>query len=179
MKFQLSKIGQRLSSHSGIVELMDDLGAALAGGSDVRMLGGGNPAHIPAVQAVWRERLRAIVDDADGCDRMLANYDGPAGSPQFRESFAAALRDIYAWDIGAENIVVTNGGQTAYFFLFTLLAGQMPDGNCRRIMLPIVPEYIGYADQGLAEQTFRAFILESRRAMSTLSNIGSILTPSR
>lgn len=89
---KLSKIGQRLSGPSGIVELMDDLGAAMAGAgmADVRMLGGGNPAHIPAVQAVWRERMREIVADGDYCDRMLANYDGPAGSPKFRESFAAA-----------------------------------------------------------------------------------------
>ncbi|MDA8746331.1 valine--pyruvate transaminase [Rubripirellula amarantea] len=159
MQFQFSEVGQRLSGHSGIVELMDDLGAALtgAGSSEMRMLGGGNPAHVPPVLAVWRERLQAIVDDIAHCDRMLANYDGPAGSPRFRESFAAALRDIYGWDVGPDNIAITNGGQTAFFFLFTLLAGQMPDSSFRRIMLPLVPEYIGYSDQGISEGIFQSY----------------------
>lgn len=156
MNLQITKIGELLSGHSGIVELMDDLGIALAGGesSGMLMLGGGNPAHVPEIQAVWRERLRKIVADEPFCDQMLANYDGPAGSPRFRESVAACLRKKYGWDVGPENIAITNGGQTAFFFLFALLAGDMPNGSKRKILLPITPEYIGYADQGLCEGTF-------------------------
>lgn len=159
MNLEFSKIGQRLSGHSGIVELMDDLGAALTGAglTKMRMLGGGNPAHVPAAQKIWRDRLSEIVSDTEYCDRMLANYDSPAGSPQFREAFAAALRDIYGWDVGPENIAITNGGQTAYFFLFTLLAGEMSDGSQRQVMLPIVPEYIGYSEQGLGENLFHSY----------------------
>ncbi|QDU55376.1 valine--pyruvate transaminase [Aeoliella mucimassa] len=157
MKLQFSQIGERLSGQSGIVELMDDLGAAMAGGGDMRMLGGGNPAHIPELQQLWRERLSEIVADTTYCDRMLANYDGPAGSPKFREAFATSLRELYGWDVGPENIAVTNGGQTAFFFLFTLLAGEMPNGGFRHVMFPIVPEYIGYADQKLDPRTFRSY----------------------
>ena len=155
MNLQVTKIGAALSGHSGIVELMHDLGAALAGGeSEMLMLGGGNPAHVPEMQAVWRERLREIIADQAFCDRMLANYDGPGGNPRFRESTATCLREAYGWDLGPENIAVTNGGQTAFFFLFALLAGEMPDGGQRKILLPIAPEYIGYADQGLCEGAF-------------------------
>ncbi len=156
MKLQLSRIGQALTEPSGIVELMDDLGAALAGGgaAPMLMLGGGNPAHIPLLQALWRQRLTEIVADEPLCDRMLSNYDGPAGNPLFRESVATCLRQAYGWDVSRDNIAVTNGGQTAFFFLFTLFAGEMPAGNQRRILLPIVPEYIGYADQGLGPEIF-------------------------
>ncbi len=151
-----TKIGAALSGPSGIAELMADLGAALTGtaGRPMHMLGGGNPAHVPAMQAVWRARMRELLDDEPAFDRMLANYDGPAGSPSFRMALAQCLRDHYGWDVGSENIAVTNGGQTAFFFLFTLLAGVMPDGSRRKVLLPLVPEYIGYADQGLTESTF-------------------------
>ncbi len=154
MAYQISKIGRALSGPSGIVELMDDLGTALAGGSSMLMLGGGNPAHIPEMQALWRERLTEIVADEPLCDRMLTNYDGPAGNPQFRKSVATCLRNTYGWDVSEDNVAVTIGGQAAFFFLFTLLAGEMQDGKRRRILLPIVPEYIGYADQGLNEEVF-------------------------
>ena len=55
---EFSKVGQKLTSRSGILLLMDDLGRALAEGSDMLMLGGGNPALIPEVQAIWR-RVRS------------------------------------------------------------------------------------------------------------------------
>ena len=47
MKF--SGFGEKFTSKAGITSLMEDLGAALAGESDMIMMGGGNPAHIPEV----------------------------------------------------------------------------------------------------------------------------------
>lgn len=150
-----SILGEKLTRHSGIVELMDDLGHALsdAGSQPMVMMGGGNPAHIPAMQDVWRRRLAEIAADSAQCDRMLTNYDPPAGNQRFRECVAARLQQQYGWPLTADNVAVTSGGQAAFFSLFNLLAGQRPDG-IRRILLPLMPEYIGYADQGLAENMF-------------------------
>jgi valine--pyruvate aminotransferase len=158
MDLHPTKIGAALSGQSGIAQLMSDLGAAFSGtaGRPMHMLGGGNPAHVPAVQAVWRARMREMLEDEPAFDRMLANYDGPAGSPSFRAAMAGFLREQCGWDVGSENIAVTNGGQTAFFFLFSLIAGVMPDGRQRKVLLPLVPEYIGYADQGLIEEPFVA-----------------------
>jgi valine--pyruvate aminotransferase len=155
MPFTYSTLGERLTRHSGIVELMDDLGHALAeaGSRPVCMLGGGNPAHIPAVQEVWRRRLAEIAADPAECDRVLSNYDPPAGNLRFRESVAACLSREYGWPITAANVAVTCGGQSAFFYLFNLLAGDAPGGR-RRVLLPLMPEYIGYADQGLSDATF-------------------------
>jgi valine--pyruvate aminotransferase len=155
MTFQYSTLGGKLSRHSGIVELMDDLGHALAeaGATPMHMMGGGNPAHIPAMQDVWRRRLAEIAADPAQCDRMLTNYDPPAGNTRFREAFAACLRRQYGWPLSSENVAVTCGGQSAFFYLFNLLAGDSPRG-LRRVLLPLMPEYIGYADQGLAESLF-------------------------
>ncbi|MEM7145949.1 MAG: valine--pyruvate transaminase [Verrucomicrobiota bacterium] len=152
----LSRVGEKLSGHSGIVELMDDLGQAMGGpdAGSLHMMGGGTPAHIPAIQKVWRERLAEIIADPAGCDRMLTNYDGPAGNPDFLKAVATCLHDTYGWDIGPENVAVTTGGQTAFFCLFTLLAGSSTENKLRRILLPLVPEYIGYADQGLEPDMF-------------------------
>ncbi len=156
-KFPVSEIGARLSATSGIVELMEDLGRAMSGADrgTMRMLGGGNPAAIPEVQQVWRRRLAEIVAHEDQCDRMLVNYDGPAGSPAFREIVAEMFRSKFGWNITADNVAVAAGGQAAFFQLFALFGGHNA-GAQRRILLPIVPEYIGYADQGLAPDVFAA-----------------------
>ena len=62
MPWELSEFGQGLCTGSGIGELMEDLGAALTvGGERIRMLGGGQPAHIPEIDAVWRQRMNHFI----------------------------------------------------------------------------------------------------------------------
>ena len=150
-------MGLRLGGPSGISELMDDLGHALSsGGKEIKMLGGGQPAHIPAIDQRWQERLREMLANGDEIDKAFGNYDPPRGNPQFIAALAGLMRREFGWDIGPENIAITAGGQTAFFFLFHLLAGEMPDGMYKKILLPLVPEYIGYANQSVRGDLFRA-----------------------
>jgi valine--pyruvate aminotransferase len=157
MSYEFSKFGQHLGSGSGIGDLMDDLGHALASGSPtLKMLGGGQPAHIPEITAVWRRRLEELLEEPGGLERALTIYDPPRGNPAFLQAIATLFRQNFSWDLGPENIAVTSGGQTAFYFLFNLLAGEMADGSNRKILLPLVPEYIGYANQGTNGNLFRA-----------------------
>jgi valine--pyruvate aminotransferase len=145
-----------MGGHSGIVQLMNDLGRAMAGHDRVLMLGGGNPARVPGVERVWRRRMQEILAAGDTYERMLANYDTPRGDARFIETFAEFLNRNFSFGVRPENIAVTNGGQVAFFCLVNLLAGPMPDGKRRHVLLPLTPEYIGYADQGLTDGVFRA-----------------------
>ena len=148
MKIELSTFGNRLGAHTGIQELMHDLGQAMAGQEKLLMLGGGNPAAIPAAQALYRDKLRELLDSG-AIDPVLGNYDTPQGSPAFLEAVAGLLRREFGWNLTRDNIAVTNGSQNAFFYLFNLLAGEFPDGRHKKILLPLCPEYIGYADQGV------------------------------
>lgn len=160
MKVRFSSIGQRIGASSGIEQLMDDLGHALAtGGSGMRMLGGGNPAAIPEVTALWRtEMARLLKEEPDRFDRMLVNYDPCRGNPDFIRAIVELFNRSYGWDITPEHVVVTNGGQTAFFFLFNLLAGQHAGERPRHVLLPLIPEYIGYANQGLSSEFFQSVV---------------------
>jgi valine--pyruvate aminotransferase len=152
-----SLFGERLASGSGIQELMDDLGRAMADAhGPIRMLGGGNPAHIPEIQAVWRNRMATILADPPEFDRMMTNYDPPIGNAKFIAALADLLRREFGWNIGPENIAITAGGQTAFFFLFNLLGGEFQGGRRKQILLPLIPEYIGYMNQGLSPGLLRA-----------------------
>jgi valine--pyruvate aminotransferase len=102
---------------------MDDCGAALTTHPDMRMLGGGQPAAIPQVQQLWRQRMRAMLADGS-IDRTLLNYDPPGGNPLFREAFAGFLKRECGWDVTRENIAVMPSSQSACFLLFNLLAGR-------------------------------------------------------
>lgn len=152
---KLSKFGEKFSRQAGITQLMNDLGAAMASG-DMLMLGGGNPAHIPAVQQEFRKRIEKMLASDRSFEKMIGNYDGACGNGEFICALATLMRDTFGWDIAPENIALTNGSQTAFFCLFNLFAGEMPDGSKKKILFPLTPEYIGYADSGLCDDFFAA-----------------------
>lgn len=150
----MSAFGRRFTAGAGILSLMDDLGRALAGGSGQKMLGGGNPAHIPAVQECFRHEMEKIMASPGVFERMIGNYTGPQGQTEFVAALAAMLKREYGWELGPENIALTNGSQTAFFYLFNLFGGTGADGKFRKILLPLAPEYLGYADLGLEDDIF-------------------------
>jgi valine--pyruvate aminotransferase len=100
--------------------------------------------------------MREIVEDPAVLRRTLAIYDPPRGNPGVLKSLAALLRKEYGWQVGPENIAVTPGGQTAFYFLFNLFGGKRPDGTQGKILFPLIPEYIGYANQALEAGMFTA-----------------------
>lgn len=152
----LSKFGTKFTSGAGILSLMDDLGRALTGDDDMIMMGGGNPGHIPGFQDLLKRRLTEIIDDDASFRELVGTYDPPQGNIGFVESCAALLRREYGWDVGPENICLTNGSQTGFFILFNMFGGEYEDGTCKRIRLPLAPEYIGYADLGITGDFFLA-----------------------
>lgn len=155
MKF--STFGQQFTQDCGILQLMDDLGKAVAGDASIRMLGGGNPSHIPAVQEVFRRRMATILTEGNTFERMVGNYAPPQGDIAFTAAVADLFRREYGWPITAANVALTNGSQSAFFYLFNMLAGVFPDGTRKKILLPLAPEYIGYTDVGLHQDLFVAY----------------------
>ena len=152
MKF--SNFGEKFTSKAGITSLMEDLGEALAGESDMIMMGGGNPAHIPEVQDYFKCRLKQIVESKEDFQQLIGIYDPPQGNLEFISSLSKLLNAEYGWNIGPENIALTNGSQAAFFMLFNLFAGDFSDGSSKQIQLPLAPEYIGYSDAGLIDNFF-------------------------
>lgn len=154
MRFSLSRFGERFTRPTGALELMDDLGQALdSDAAAPLMLGGGNPGRIPAILERLGRRLTEIGADEAELERMLANYAHPAGEIRFRRALARLLHEEHGWSVTADNVALTAGSQAAFFLLFNLFAGETSDGR-RRILLPVTPEYVGYADVGLVEDFF-------------------------
>jgi len=153
---KVSKFGQKVAAISGIGQLMDDLGCALADGRHILMLGGGNPAHIPEVQKYFRRSMMELLEDKGQFERTIGNYDPPQGNRRFIEAVSILLNNEFGWNIKSKNIALTNGSQSAFFILFNLFAGTFEGGANKKILFPLAPEYIGYSDVGLVENLFIA-----------------------
>ncbi len=154
MKF--SAFGQKFTADAGITSLMDDLGNALASGDDMIMMGGGNPGHVPEVQRRVQQILAELSQSEEDVRRLVGIYDPPQGEKQFIASLVALLNKEYGWNLTPGNVALTNGSQAAFFMLFNLFGGRYADGHHKHILLPLAPEYIGYADAGIEADLFRA-----------------------
>lgn len=150
MKF--SKYGQQFTKTSAISQLMDDLGDALKSPTPVNMLGGGNPARIDKVNEAYFEVYKSLEQGGidGGAIESVGNYSNPQGDAKFIDALVAFFNRHYDWNLTTENIVLTNGSQNAFFYLFNLFGGQFEDEqgeiSTKSILLPLAPEYIGYND---------------------------------
>lgn len=143
---RFSSNGQRFTKATGIGELMADLDLALNQGGRLLLLGGGNPGRVKEIEDFGREALAALAGDAQLCARTLGVYDHPQGSLEFREQLADYLTPLTGQRLSEENIAICNGSQNAFAALFALFGGQRSDGVPAPMILPALPEYVGYAD---------------------------------
>jgi len=129
---------------------MDDLGAALVNKSKIKaMLGGGQPAEVPEMTALFHELVQEALDTPESLHRIMGQYDPAEGEGEFRNAFAAMMNALYGWSVQQENVGISSGGQSACFHLFNALAG---DGE--QVLVPLLPDYMGYRDQLVSGAAF-------------------------
>jgi len=141
-----SDFGRHFAGYSGITHLMDDLNEGLLQ-EDVVMMGGGNPAAIPEIIQVFNRTLEKLQASGE-LVKALANYDGPQGKNVFIDNLVGFFQQQYDWPITRKNIALTHGSQSAFFILFNSFAGKSR-GIHQQILIPLIPEYIGYCDLGI------------------------------
>ncbi|MCY3768828.1 MAG: valine--pyruvate transaminase [Gammaproteobacteria bacterium] len=146
-----SDFADKFNPDCGILQLMNDLSYAVNQDKDICMLGGGNPAAIPEMEACFRSELKQLMDQGNEFEEMIGNYDAPQGNHRFIRALAGLLQDTFDWPVTEKNIAVTNGSQASFGIVFNLLSGRYGSGLSKHIRLPLAPEYIGYADVGLGE----------------------------
>ncbi|MFT5193366.1 MAG: valine--pyruvate aminotransferase [Cellvibrionaceae bacterium] len=151
-----SLFSEKFSADLGIIQLMDDLGKYV-GKPGFKMLGGGNPARIPEIEAYFQKAAADLLADTARFNTVIGNYSAPGGESEFTQALAEFFNKTYGWSITADNIALTNGSATTFFYLFNMFSGEFADGVKRKILLPLAPEYIGYKDAGLTPDTFRSY----------------------
>ena len=123
----VSLFGEKFVRDCGILQLMDDLGNAMAGGQEMIMLGGGNPSRIPQVEACLRERMTTGMADGDAFERLVGNYAPPAGDRAFPAALADLPRAERGWPPDENNTAPNNRNPTAVFYPFQLFPGRVRD----------------------------------------------------
>lgn len=150
---EFSDFAEKLASHSGILQLMDDISRPFAEGMKVFPLGGGNPARVSGVEKEYRKEMERLLSSGDDFENFIAHYDSPQGRVEFLQTVSGFFSSRYGWNIDENNVALTNGSQSAMFYIFNMFSGRT-EGKKKTILFPLMPEYIGYADQAIEKGTF-------------------------
>ena len=125
----------------------------VAGGDKVRMLGGGQPAHIGEINATWRRRLEEIMAGPGELEHMLGNYEGPAGNQPSGGRSRSSSGGSSGGTSGRRTSPSRPEARPPSSSSSTPSPGRFADGRRRKkILLPLVPEYIGYANQSVGRR---------------------------
>jgi len=84
----ISAYGRRLTSDTGPLSLMKDLGDAAEAGGSLMNLGGGSPSLIPAAEALFRRQMEALLGREGSFERAIGLYGGPDGDREFARALA-------------------------------------------------------------------------------------------
>ena len=109
---------------------MEDMGEGCARGTI--MLGGGNPAQIPAINDYFSQLLLQMHQDGK-LNEALCNYDGPRGKALLLEALATLLREELGWPVTPQNIALTNGSQSAFFTCLICSPAAAPTAKARAV----------------------------------------------
>lgn len=119
-------------------------------------LSAGNPVILPEVEQLWRDCTADLLASSD-YGEVVCRY----GSSQGYEPFiAAVLNDFnqrYGLSLTEQNILITPGSQSLYFYAANAFGGYTPAGDLKDIVLPLSPDYTGYGGVSLFPEALRAY----------------------
>ena len=145
---------KRFAFASDISCLMQDIASVNTPQSQVCMLGGGNPAHIPQVEAFFQEALGRFTTSKENYHKAVANYASPYGDEETREILADIFSQETKSRISKNQVIITASSQQSSFLLFNLLAGKTENEKTKQLLFAQTPEYIGYYDLFLEQDSF-------------------------
>ncbi len=146
----LSLIGQQMSQLTGVRAIMKDIIETLRSGGDASWidLSAGNPVILPEVEQLWREQAQKIIDSPD-FGPIIARYGSSQGYEPMIEAVVSFFSQRYSLSLGPENVLITPGSQSIYFFAANSFAGPMAGGGMKKVLLPLSPDYTGYGGVAL------------------------------
>lgn len=154
----LSQFGMQMSQLTGVRAIMKDIIETLRNnaGQEFINLSAGNPVILPEVAQLWRESTGDLLA-TDEYSEVVCRYGSSQG---YEPLIAAVVKDFnqrYGLNLSNENILITPGSQSLYFYAANAFGGYTKTGDLRQIVLPLSPDYTGYGGVSLTPEALIAY----------------------
>jgi valine--pyruvate aminotransferase len=141
----LTQFGNRMSQLTGVRAIMKDIKETLQAniGQQFINLSPGNPVILPEVEQLWRKYTEELLSSSD-YGTVVCRYGHSQGYEPLIEAVVEDFNRRYGLSLTHQNILITPGSQSIYFYAANAFGGYANNGQLKQIVLPLSPDYTGY-----------------------------------
>ncbi|MCD8489163.1 MAG: valine--pyruvate transaminase [Desertifilum sp.] len=158
MEPALTQFGDRMNHLTGVRAIMKDIQETLRAGKGREFinLSAGNPVILPEVEQLWRECTLDLLSGPE-YGEVVCRYGSAQGYGPLIEAVVEDFNRRYGLQISDRNVLVTGGSQSLYFLAANAFGGYNAQGQLKRIVLPLSPDYTGYGGMCLTPEALYAY----------------------
>jgi valine--pyruvate aminotransferase len=158
MNLTLTKIGTQMSNLTGVRAIMKDIIETLRAGAGQEFinLSAGNPLILPEVEKLWRDCTSELLASNE-YGEVVCRYGSSQGYAPLINAIVKDFNARYGLSLTERNILVTPGSQSLYFYAANTFGGYTNNGDLKRIVLPLSPDYTGYGGVTLVQEALVAY----------------------
>ena len=158
MNPNLTKFAVQMSELSGARVIMKDVIKTLGKNAEGKVvnLSVGNPLILPALEQLWRDCTTELLNSSE-YGRVVCRYGSSKGYQPLIEAIANDFNCRYGLNLTQQNILITPGSQSLYFYAANAFGGYTIDGDLQKIVLPLTPEYAGYGRVAFTPEALVAY----------------------
>ncbi|MCG9892592.1 MAG: valine--pyruvate transaminase [Thermosynechococcaceae cyanobacterium MS004] len=145
MEPALTRIGTQMSALTGVRAIMKDIIETLRAGQGQTFinLSAGNPVILPEVEQLWRQNTLELLDSPE-YGEVVCRYGASQGYEPLVDAVIADFNQRYGLTLNRRQILITPGSQSLYFLAANAFGGYDHQGQLKRVVLPLSPDYTGY-----------------------------------
>ncbi len=154
----LTKIGAQMSNLTGVRAIMKDISETLRAGTGQEFinLSAGNPLILPEVEQLWRDCTAQLLASPE-YGEVVCRYGSSQGYAPLIEAIVKDFNQRYNLNLSDRQILITPGSQSLYFYAANAFGGYTADGDLKKIVLPLSPDYTGYGGVSLCPEALIAY----------------------
>lgn len=141
----LTQFGNQMSQLTGVRAIMKDIAQTLKAniGEQFINLSPGNPVILPEIEQLWRKYTEELLNSSD-YGEVVCRYGQSQGYEPLIDAIANEFNRHYGLNLTHQNILITPGSQSIYFYAANAFGGYAKNGQLKQIVLPLSPDYTGY-----------------------------------
>ncbi|MGK7936617.1 MAG: valine--pyruvate transaminase [Xenococcaceae cyanobacterium] len=149
----LSQFGKQMSQLTGVRAIMKDIIETLRSGAGKNFinLSAGNPVILPEVEKLWRDCTAELLASNE-YGEVVCRYGSSQGYAPLIEAVANDFNQRYGLSLSDRHILITPGSQALYFYAANAFGGYTKEGELKRVVLPLSPDYTGYGGVSLTPE---------------------------
>jgi len=154
----LTQIGTQMSNLTGVRAIMKDIIETLRAGAGQEFinLSAGNPLILPEVEQLWRDCTAQLLASPE-YGEVVCRYGSSQGYAPLIEAIVKDFNQRYNLNLSDRQILITPGSQSLYFYAANAFGGYTADGDLKKIVLPLSPDYTGYGGVSLCPEALIAY----------------------